>query len=191
MINDVKILMLKGQKGDKGDKGDKGEDGQNYYDDSELRQMIADETLAREQADATLENTKADASDVTSLSNTVGGLSNDLERTTLNLQNLEVDYQQFKNNYDLFVGKLHGVQAEEIQINGTTDSSGLLEVSIANTYNHKPYILTNVSDTLANAYSFTVNSGTSGTIKIRVRSMSDNSAVTNVSINARAIIIGF
>lgn len=191
MLENVKVVMLKGQKGDKGDKGDKGEDGQNYYDDSELRQMIADETLAREQADGTLENTKADVTTVDSLSTTVSGLSTDLTNTTLNLQNLETDYQQFKNNYDLFVLKFHGFMAEEVDISGTTDSSGLIDVPIVNTYNHRPYILTNLSDTLANAYVLTVNGGTSGTIKVRVRSMANNQAVSGVQISARALIMGF
>lgn len=45
----VKILMLKG------DKGEKGENGEGVYDDTEIRQLIADETLARANADAAMD----------------------------------------------------------------------------------------------------------------------------------------
>ena len=68
-IEDVKVMLLKGDKGDKGD---------GVYDDTELREglsaeitarerddvslgrLISDETTAREEADSTLESTKAD-----------------------------------------------------------------------------------------------------------------------------------
>ena len=45
-LQDIKIMLVKGQKGDKGD---------GSYDDTELRQMIADEALAREAEIAQLE----------------------------------------------------------------------------------------------------------------------------------------
>lgn len=46
MLGDIKIMMLKGEKGDKGD---------GSYDDSELRELIAQETADREEEIAEME----------------------------------------------------------------------------------------------------------------------------------------
>lgn len=56
----IKVLMLKGDKGDKGDRG------QGSYDDTQVRQLISNETTARANADASLSGRiTTNASDIT------------------------------------------------------------------------------------------------------------------------------
>ena len=50
-IEDIKVLMLKGEKGDKGD---------GSYDDTEVRSLITAEAQTRASTDNSLELTKAD-----------------------------------------------------------------------------------------------------------------------------------
>ena len=61
-LENVKILMLKGEK------GDKGENGEGAYDDTEIRTLILDEIQNRIDADANIESSKADRLTVDALS---------------------------------------------------------------------------------------------------------------------------
>ena len=92
-INDdmIKILMLKGEKGDKGDAG------QGVYDDTEIRQMISDEALARASAVSSLESdveTQINALDgrVTANEGNIGTNTADIADLTTRLDTLSLKH---------------------------------------------------------------------------------------------------
>lgn len=89
-------------------------------------------------------------------------------------------------------GKISGIEGKTIftSVVGTTDSSGLITIQCNNAFTSYPFALSNVSDTLATPYSVTVNAYTKETVTLRIRSMVDNSAITNKSVNFTVLLIG-
>lgn len=85
---------------------------------------------------------------------------------------------------------LNGLKVIELLISGTTDSTGVLTINITNQFTVTPYIMSNISESLATNYMLTVQNRTSTSITIRVRNKSDNTAITNTTIYTRALIIG-
>lgn len=81
---------------------------------------------------------------------------------------------------------------EVVYVSGSTDSSGLIEITITNAYVYA-FAVTNVSKTLANAYSVTADSwnNTTKKLKLRIRSMGDNSVIANTTVGFDVMIIGF
>lgn len=77
-----------------------------------------------------------------------------------------------------------------VNVNGTTDSYGAITVNCKNEFKSVPFVLSNVSGTLSTPYSVKVNSYSDSVVTLRIRNMSDNSAVTNTSVNFPAMIIG-
>lgn len=89
-------------------------------------------------------------------------------------------------------GKISGIEGKTIftSVVGTTDSSGLITIQCNNAFTSYPFVLSNVSDTLATPYSVTVNSYSKTSISLRIRNMGDNSAVANKTVNFTVLLIG-
>ena len=80
---------------------------------------------------------------------------------------------------------------EKVYVSGTTDNSGIIGVAITNKYAYA-FCLTNVSKSLGDPYSVTVDNynNTTQWMNLRIRRMSDNSAVSNTSVGFDVLIIG-
>lgn len=80
---------------------------------------------------------------------------------------------------------------EIVYVSGTTSQSGIIEITITNAYVYA-FCLTNVSQNLANPYSVTVDNFNNATHKmnLRIRNMSDNTAVANTTVGFDVMIIG-
>lgn len=74
---------------------------------------------------------------------------------------------------------------------GTTGETGIIQVSIVNSYTYA-YCLSNISAAYATPYNFTVENFNNSTHKmnLRVRSIIDDSAVSNTNITFELMIIG-
>lgn len=80
---------------------------------------------------------------------------------------------------------------ETVSVVGTTDSSGIIEITVSNRYSNV-FCLTNVSHALSTPYNVTVETFNNADHKIslRIRSILDNSAVINTSVSFTVLIIG-
>ena len=86
------------------------------------------------------------------------------------------------------------IKGEICTVNGTTDSSGTIECSVTKQYSasNSVFVLSNISSSAGSPYRITVNYYNSATSKVnlRVRKASDNSAISNTSINTTILVCG-
>ena len=75
-------------------------------------------------------------------------------------------------------------------ISGTTDASGILAISIPNTFHRGvSYVLSDISNTLNRPWHITIEGTGETWINFRFRSIIDNSAVANTEIPATTVLI--
>ena len=80
-----------------------------------------------------------------------------------------------------------------INVNGTTDSYGIITVNDRNItdFANIPYCITNYSHESSKPYSITVDAWTATNVSFRIRKMSDNTVVGNTQVSFTALLLGF
>ena len=86
------------------------------------------------------------------------------------------------------IGTLSGIKT--VVVNDTTNESGIIAVNVG-TFTGRPYVLSNISSNLQTPYRITCDGwvASTGTINIRVRKSSDNTAIANTAINDTILVV--
>lgn len=87
------------------------------------------------------------------------------------------------------VWQLNNLKSEIVSISGITSSNGTISGLIVNSYT-EAFVMSNISVSLSDNYSVTVDTIREGTITLRYRNKGDNSAIANTPINDTVLILG-
>ena len=88
--------------------------------------------------------------------------------------------------------KLSNLHGERVTVTGTTTDTGTIAVSVGLKYAYEAYVITNVASAYDKRYLVTVDyyNSTNNTVTLRIRNISDHSAVGNTEVNFTALIFG-
>ena len=86
------------------------------------------------------------------------------------------------------IGTLSGIKT--VVVNDTTNESGIITLNVG-TFTGRPYVISNISSNLQTPYRITCDgwAPSTGTVNLRVRKSSDNTAITNTTIQDTVLII--
>lgn len=86
------------------------------------------------------------------------------------------------------IGTLSGIKT--VVVNDTTNESGIITLNVG-TFTGRPYVISNISSNLQTPYRITCDGfgASAGTVNLRVRKSSDNTAITNTTIQDTVLII--
>ena len=79
---------------------------------------------------------------------------------------------------------------ETLNVSGTTDAGGRITVNKTKRFSGDAAVISNVSHDLSKPYSVTIETIATTTVTLRIRSLIDNSAIANTSVDFTALLFG-
>ena len=79
---------------------------------------------------------------------------------------------------------------EVLNVSGTTDAGGLIVVNKTKRFSGNAGVISNVSHNFSTPYSVTIEGITATTVTLRIRSIIDNTAIVNTSVDFLVLLFG-